>query len=69
LLTPKKKCTGDIFKTLSRNEGKCWTEFYKYVKRHKGKRENIPVIKDCNGRLNTEKTEKANFQFLLFFGI
>jgi len=46
-----------------------WTEFYKYAKRHNRKRENIPAIKDCNGWLNTEKIEKANSQFLLFFGI
>jgi cytoplasmic iron level regulating protein YaaA (DUF328/UPF0246 family) len=68
LLSQKKKWTGDIFKTISRYEGKCWTEFDKYVKRHKGKRENIPAIKDFNGRLNT-KIEKANSQFLLFFGV
>jgi len=35
-------------------------EFYKYVKRHKGYRENIPAITDCNGRLITDLTEKVN---------
>jgi hypothetical protein len=34
--------------------------FYKYVKRHKGNRENIPAIKDCNGRLITDSIEKVN---------
>jgi hypothetical protein len=32
--------------SILKNEGKCWTEFYKYVKRRKGNRENIPAIKD-----------------------
>jgi hypothetical protein len=44
----------------TRNEGKCWTEFYKYVKRCKGNRENIPVIKDGNGWLITDPIGKAN---------
>jgi hypothetical protein len=35
-------------------------EFYKYVKRQKGNKENIPVIKDCNGRIITDSIEKAN---------
>jgi hypothetical protein len=42
-------------------QGKCWTEFYKYVKRRKGNRENIPAIKDGNGRLITDSIEDANF--------
>jgi hypothetical protein len=33
---------------------------YKYVKRCKDNRENIPAIKDGNGRLITDSTEKAN---------
>jgi hypothetical protein len=33
---------------------------FKYVKRHKGNRENIPVIKDHSGKLITEPLEKAN---------
>ncbi|PNF31656.1 hypothetical protein B7P43_G17059 [Cryptotermes secundus] len=43
-----------------KNKGKCWTEFYKYVKRHKSSRENIPAIKDVNERLITDAVEKAN---------
>jgi hypothetical protein len=35
-------------------------DFYKYVKRRKGNRENIPTIKDCNGRIITDSIEKAN---------
>ena len=46
--------------SVLQNEGKCWTEFYKYVKRRKGNRENISAIKDCNGRPITDSTEKSN---------
>ena len=42
-----------------RKEGRCWSEFYKYVKRRQGNRENIPVIKDHNGRLITDPIAKA----------
>jgi hypothetical protein len=33
-------------------------EFYMYVKRRKGNRENIPAIKDVSGRLVTDPIEK-----------
>jgi hypothetical protein len=46
--------------SILQNESKCWTEFYEYVKRHKGNRENIPAIKDGNGRLITYSIENAN---------
>jgi hypothetical protein len=49
-----------ILNSILSNEGKCWSEFYKYVKRHKGNRENSPAIKDCNGRIITDLIEKAN---------
>ena len=35
-------------------EGNCWSDFYKYVKRRKGNRENIP------GRIITDAIEKTN---------
>jgi hypothetical protein len=41
-------------------QGNCWSEFYKYVKRRKGNREIIRAIKDHNGRIITDTTEKAN---------
>jgi hypothetical protein len=41
-----------------RNEGNCWSEFYMYVKRRKGNREIIPAIKDHNGTVITDTTEK-----------
>jgi hypothetical protein len=54
-----KKGTRNFFKLLLNNEGKCWTEFYKYVKRRKGHREYIPAIKECNGRPIIGPIEKA----------
>ena len=61
LVAAEKKTTQEaFFRSILSKEGKCWPEFYKYVKRHKGYRENIPAIKDCNGRLITDPIEKAN---------
>jgi len=45
---------------MLRKEGKCWSDFYKYVKTRKGNNENIPAIKDCNGRIITDAIEKVN---------
>ena len=42
-----------------RNEGNCWSEFYKYVKRQKENREIIPVTKNHNGTIITDITVKA----------
>jgi ABC-type Na+ transport system ATPase subunit NatA len=50
---------------MLKNEGKSWTEFYKYVKWSKGNREDIAVVKDGNGQLITDLTEKVNSKFLL----
>jgi hypothetical protein len=50
-----------FLRSILKNEGKCWTEFYKYVKRRKVNRENIPAIKDGNGRLSTDSIEQANY--------
>jgi len=46
--------------SVLRNEDNCWSEFYKYVKRRKGNRENIPSNKDHNGTIITDTTEKCN---------
>ena len=46
--------------SVLQNEGKSWSEFYRFVNRHKGNRENIPAIKDCNGGLITDPVDKAN---------
>jgi hypothetical protein len=54
LLAAKKIAQEAFLKSILSKEGKCWSEFYKYVKRRKGSRENIPAIKDCNGRIITD---------------
>ena len=60
LLVAKKKAQETFLRSVLQNEGRCWTEFYKYVKRRKGSRESIPAIKDQSGKLITDPTEKAN---------
>ena len=35
-------------------------EFYRFVNRRKGNKENIPMIKDLNGGLITDPVDKAN---------
>jgi hypothetical protein len=60
LLAAKKQAQETHLKTILSKEGKCWSDFYKYVKRRKGNRENIPAIKDDNGRIITDLKEKAN---------
>ena len=47
-------------KSILSKEGKCWSDFYKYVKRRKENWENTPAIEDCNGRIITDAIEKAN---------
>ena len=42
------------------NEGRCWTEFYKYVESCKKNTENFLAIKDHNGKLMKHPLEKAN---------
>ena len=60
LLAAKKSAQEAFLKSTLSKEGKCWSDFYKYVKRRKGNKENIPAIKDCNGRIITDAIEKAN---------
>ena len=60
LLVAKKKAQETFLRSVLQNEGRCWTELYKYGKRRKGNRENIPAIKDHNGTLITDPLEKAN---------
>jgi hypothetical protein len=59
LSKPKNRTRG-FFRPILNNEGKCWSEFCKHVKRRKGYRENIPAVKDCNGRPIIDPIEKAN---------
>jgi hypothetical protein len=60
LLVAKKNARETILRSVLKNEGKCWTEFYKYVKRRRGNRENVSAIKDGNGQLITDSIDKAN---------
>jgi hypothetical protein len=60
LLSAKKSAQEAFLKSVLSTEGNCWSAFYKYVKRRKGNRENIPAIKDSNGLIITDPTEKAN---------
>jgi hypothetical protein len=39
LLAAKKSAQEAFLKSILSKEGKCWSEFYKYVKRRKGNRE------------------------------
>ena len=59
LLAAEKAAQEAFLKSLLSREGKCWSEFYKHVKRRKGNRENIPATKDSYGRIITDWTEKA----------
>jgi hypothetical protein len=59
LLLAKKKDQETFLRLVLQNVGKCWTEFYKYVKRRRGNRENIPANKDLNRKLVTEPKEEA----------
>jgi hypothetical protein len=69
LLTAKKQAQEKYLKSILSKEGKFWTDFYKYVKRWKGNRENIPAIKDSNGRIITDPAEKANSLNLYYFTV
>jgi hypothetical protein len=60
LLAAKKSAQDAFLKSVLSKEGKCWSDFYKYAKRCKGNKENIPAIKDCNGRIITDAIEKPN---------
>ena len=60
LLAARKSAQEAFLKSVLSKGGKCWSDFYKYVKRRKGNRENIPAIKDSNGRIITDSIEKAN---------
>ena len=49
-----------FLQSVPQNEGNCWSDFYRYVKRQKGNREIIPVIKDHNATITTDSTGKDN---------
>jgi len=59
IMVAKKKAQETFLRSILQNEGRCWTEIYKYVKRRKGNRETIPAFKDQFGRLVTDPIGKA----------
>lgn len=60
LLAAKKWAKEAFLKSIINKERKCWSDFYRYVKRRKVNKENFPTMKDCNGRIITGTLEKAN---------
>jgi len=44
LLAAKKEAQEAFLMSILNKEGKCWSDFYKYVTRRKGNRDNIPAI-------------------------
>ena len=60
LLTEKRNAQETFLSSVLQNEGKPWSEFYRFVNRRKGNRQNIPSIKDCNGGPITDPADKAN---------
>ena len=56
----KRNAQETFLSTLLQNESKSWSQFYKFLNRLKGKRENIPATKDHNGGLITDPVDKAN---------
>jgi hypothetical protein len=59
LLTEKKSAQETFLSAVLQNENKSWSEFYRYVNRRKGYRENIPTIRDGNGGHITDPAGKA----------
>jgi hypothetical protein len=49
LLAAKKESQEAVLKTILNKECKCWSDFYKYVKRRKRNIDHIPAIKDGDG--------------------
>ena len=60
LLAAIKSAQEKFLKSILNKEGKCWSDFCKYVKARKRNTENIPAIKDCNRWVVTDAIEKAN---------
>jgi len=59
-LAAKKLHRKHFLLSVIQNEGNCWSEFYKYVKRQKGNREIIPAIKDQNRMIIMDSNAIAN---------
>jgi hypothetical protein len=68
LLAAKKTAQEMFLRSLLSKEGKCWPEFYKYVKRRKGYRENIPAIKDCKGGVTRKSKHRVSPSLFVWRG-
>ena len=60
LLAAKQKAHEGYLHKILQNEGKCWAEFYRYARRRKSNKVNIPGLKGINGGIITDPLEKAN---------
>ena len=60
LLSAQKRVQETYLNSILCKEGKCWSDFYKYVNKWKGSRESIPAIKGRNGREITDRTGKSS---------
>jgi hypothetical protein len=60
LLTAKINAQDTFLSSVLQNDGKSWSEFYRFVNKRKGNKENIPAMKDCNGGQITDPADKAN---------
>ena len=54
LLSAKRNALDNVLSFILQNEGNSWSEFYRFVNRRKGNRENVPLLKDGNGGLITD---------------
>jgi hypothetical protein len=69
LLAAKRTAQKTFLWSGLRNEGSCWSEFYKYVKSRKENKEIVPAIKDRNEEISTQSTGKANTSILISYYI
>ena len=60
MLTAKRNAQETFLSSVLQNEGKFWSDFYRFVNRRKGNKENITAMKDCNGGQITDPVDKAN---------
>ena len=60
LLSGKRNALDNFLSFILQNEDKFWSEFYRFVNRREGNRENVPSLKDGNGGLITDPVQKAN---------
>jgi len=69
LLAAKRTAQKNLLWSVLRNEGNSWSEFYMYVKRRKGNKESVPAIKDHDGMIITDTTEKCNILYSYYSSV